>query len=323
MTQKFIILITILTSATLAFACKNKEIKSPNSEILHKGELLYNCELSGIPLEFDFKFDEENVRINQKFISNTSSTILVKKNNKEVLHLNQRFETDKKFFYSSIDKMIALQKGSTYGDTITTKTKETKIILGYDCIKTIINLGKQVEITLWTTEKIKTGITFPNTPLTLNETALEYEMKINGKRKRYYKIESIKDIPENDKDFHHIIPDEYKLIVPVPIYSLNPIWSKNASSENLKSFEYPKMNGAKEEVKEYFSGVFAKVGMDEKSSCYLNFTINKSGEMEDLKVTGCDEKFKTILAKELKNMPEWIPGKVYGEEVSSELTISK
>lgn len=308
-----IILITSITSS-----CQNKEGNPIKENILHKGHLVYDYKISGTTLGFDFKFNKESVRVNEYFIYDISSVTLIDKKNGEVLHLNKRSKDDAQLSFSSIDRMILLERGSAYGDTIITKTKEFKNLLGYKCNKTIMSLGKQVEVILWTTDKIKTGITFPNSPLSLNETALEYEMKILGQTNRHYKIKSIEDIPINDKDFEQNIPDEYKLIVPAYVYSLSP-FPKNNIPEKLKSsIEYPSFKGGNEEVKKYFIKVFSKL---EKTMCLLKFTINKSGDIENINISGCDENHKVIIQNELKNIPKWIPGKVNGVIVNSELTI--
>jgi hypothetical protein len=55
--------------------------------------------------------------------------------------------------------------------------------------------------------------------------------------------------------------------------------------------------------------------------CLLKFTINKSGNIENINISGCDENHKVIIQNELKNIPKWIPGKVNGVIVNSELTI--
>lgn len=319
MQKSFIIALILLTVTTSS--CQNKEEKTTNNTILKKGHLVYEYKAVGMTLGFDFKFDEENVRINQSFISNISKIKLINKNIGEVLHLNKDSKTNAHFFYSSIQRMIALQKGSTYGDTIVTKTKEYKNLLGYKCNKTILNFGKQVEVVLWTTDKIKTGIIFPNTPLTLDETALEYEMKILGETRNHYIIKSIKDISSNDKDFISNIPDEYSLIVPNSIYSLEPNLSKNNFTENMKNIEYPCFKQGKEAVGKYFNTIFSKLNSKKNCRYFLTFIINKSGDMEQLDIRGCNDIDK--IKNELKNMPKWIPGKVNGVNINSSIHISE
>ncbi|GEL10318.1 hypothetical protein SAMN05192550_0650 [Flavobacterium glycines] len=315
----------LLTLILISISCKRDNFHIENKE-LNSGHLIYTSKILGIPFDFDVKFDDQNVRIYEDLLFTTSKITIVNKKISEVLHLNSRFALNQKlkeshFFYSSIKQMELLQMGSAYGDTIITKTNNYKNILGYKCREIIMNLGEQVKISLWTTDKIKTGIVFPNTPLTFdNETALEYEMKILGSTKRYYKIKSIENIVKNDKDFQHKIPDEYKLIVPISVFSLDTIWNKNKDEKKLKSFQYPNFIGGNKNTKKYFHTVLPKLIKGNYFSCSLLFTVNKLGRIEDLKISRDINKDEEIIRNELKNT-KWIPAKVYGTPVNSEVRI--
>ncbi|MBD81445.1 MAG: hypothetical protein CL840_21180 [Crocinitomicaceae bacterium] len=325
--KKLLILLIPLSHAS----CNNQgsTVKDTSVQIT-QGRLIYSISGEGTTSGWDLEvvFDQNNVRINEEYALTAKKTYIYDKKQNEILgliddfKLNRRFK-DCYFIYYTSEELIDLALSSNYGDTSITTTQEFKEILGYNCQKSIIKHGNQVEVEVWTTDKIKPGILYPWTPLTFENVALEYEIKILGKVDRRYVIKSISDQSISQKNFEHQVPDEYNLVVPVSVFSLDSMWAKDYEENHFKSFQYPTFQAGRNSVKKYIRDALKDILPGEKQTdITLEFVVSKEGKLIDIVIDyGRERNYTESVKTMLEEMPKWVPAKVKGEAVNSEVTI--
>lgn len=323
-------LLIILISLSFT-SCNNQEstIKDTSVE-LTQGRLIYSISGEGTTSGWDLEvvFDQNNARINEEYALTAKKTYIYDKKQNEILgliddfKLNRRFKDSYLIYYTS-EELIELALSSNYGDTSITTTQEFKDILGYNCQKSIIKHGNQVEVEVWTTDKIKPGILYPWTPLTFENIALEYEIKILGKVDRRYVIKSISDKDISQKDFEHKVPDEYNLVVPVSVFSLDSMWAKDYEESHFKSFQYPTFQTGRNSVKRYIKDALMDILPSEKQTdITLDFVVSKEGKLIDIIIDyGRERDYTKSVRTMLEEMPKWVPAKVKGEAVNSKVKI--
>ena len=298
---------------------------------LKKGKLTYfiSGEETNSSWELEILFNEENALIKEKYARNTGRKYIYDKKSNEILAFFDDvatfgFKRQSYFFYYTPDELIKEELSSHYGDTTIFKTLEFKDILGYKCQKYIIKHGKQVEVEVWLTDKIKVGIIYPWSPLTFDKIALEYEMKILGKTAKKYYIKSISSDIIDTKVFEHIIPDKYYLIIPISVFSTNESWSSKYIPNNFKSFTYPFLKENRELSIEIIKNGLAKIMMNNKNSLTINFFVNYDGSLSDFNIYFDffeDDKKIEEIEKFLRSLGKWTPAKVKGKPVKSKVVI--
>ena len=324
------IFLTLLLATIVLINCRGQEAVTNNiSKDLIEGELIYTASgPTSVPgWSFDVQFNSSNVKINEAYSSSVSRTNLVDKNSKEVLALYNepagKNKQERYLIYCTIEEMQKEAKSSSYGDTVKTITQEFKTIMGYRCQKTIFKLGDQVTIELWTTDKIRAGVTLPYTPLTLENVALEYDMKILGSTDRKYVIKSISDKHIPEQEFEPIVPDGYNMIVPADVFSLDTMWSNQYEENKITSFQYPSYGSGREGVKKYIADGLSKImPKAERTGMTLDFIVSKDGSLKDILVDyGRPSKYAAAISNLLKTMPRWTPAMVKGKPVTAKVTI--
>jgi hypothetical protein len=274
-----------------------------------------------IDWQFNVKFDSANVKIWRKFNDDFYETRIINKNNKEVLLLKSESK-NKYTFYSSTSTMLNMDMSSNYGDTSITITDEHKNILGYDCYKVEMDFGGQANAILWVTDSLKTGIILPETPLTMEVTALEYRLE-DPSQISEFKAKSVKHITETINNTS--IPDEYLLIVPVSVFDLN-----DQIVDDLSEFDfvqYPKYPNGKAQLHFDIRKLCSltkknKDDLFDFNMAFISFTVKKDGTLDNIRIEGIsDEKQKQKVLKFL-SMSTFIPGNVKGENVNSSVQFS-
>jgi len=209
--------------------------------------------------------------------------------------------------------------------TTITVTQEYKDILGYKCQKSIIKHGNQGVVEVWLTDKIKTGIIYPWTPLTFDKVALEYEIKILGTTERKYIIKSISDDKIDTKEFEHIVPDAYFLVVPVSVFSIDSFWAKKYTENTFQSFTYPYFkDGHQSSVQFLKEELYKIVPKKKETDISIDFVVNKDSTISDIKVRinhQSDDNRIEAVKKFLQSIKSWVPAKVKGKAVKSKVTI--
>ncbi len=299
---------------------------------LSQGKLTYSVSGEGTnsSWELEILFNKNNAIIKEEYARGAGRKYVYDKKSNEILGLISDaawigIEKDKYFIYYTPKELIQDALSSNYGDTIMNKTQEFKDILGYKCQKSIIKHGNQVTVEVWTTDKIKPGIIYPWTPLVYENIALEYEIKILGKTDRKYVIQTISDDKIDDKYFEHNIPDEYYLIVPASIFSIDSMWTKDYEENNFNSFTYPYYNdGRQSTIRLLQTGLNKIVQTNSNEKISINFFVNKDGTVSDIEVSinykESDERIEKIKSF-VKSLNEWTPAKVKGKPVKSKVTI--
>lgn len=323
--------LTLLLIASILTSCNGQEstVSDPSKD-LTEGELVYSIsgEYTTSGWGFDVQFDSNNVRINEKNTLTASRTYIFDKTSKEILALINDFKLNRKlkdsyFIYYTPQEFVRLGLSSNYGDTVKTITQEFKNILGYKCQKTILKLGRQATVEIWTTNKIKTGIIIPRTPLSFENVAFEYELKIEGRIYNRYVIKSISDKKIPKKDFEHIVPDEYFQVVPVSVFSLDSVGASNYKEKKFSSFQYPTYGDGRDAVKKYIKDGLSKfMVVDKKTRITIDFIVSKDGTLKDITIDyGRKSQYTDDIRKILLNMPKWTSGRVMGKPVNSKLKI--
>ena len=326
-------LLTLILISIILTSCNGQTstVKDPSVK-LTEGRLTYSISGEGTvsSWELEILFNQDNVVINEVYARGAERRYIYDKKSNEILGLISDaswfgIEKAKYVIYYTPKELIQNALSSNYGDTVINKTQEFKDILGYKCQKSIIKHGNQVTVEVWTTDKIRSGIIYPWTPFVYENIALEYEIKILGKTDRKYVIKTISDDKIDDKYFEHNIPDEYYLIVPSSIYSIDSVWTKDYEDNYFKSFTYPYYNDGRESTIELLQAGLNKIiqtNSNEKIS--INFFVNKDGTVSEIEASinykENDERIEKIKLF-IKSLNEWSPAKVKGEPVKSKVTI--
>ena len=323
------LLILLISLAVVSCNTQNSTIQD-TSIPLTKGRLVYSVSGEGTTSGWDFEvvFDSDKARINEGFALTASKTYIFDKTSNEILGLINEFQLNRKLKESSLiyytsEELINLALSSNYGDTSVTVTQDFKEILGYKCQKSIIKHGNQVEVEVWTTDKIKPGIIYPWTPLIFENVALEYEIKILGKVDRKYVIKSISNEDIEQKEFQHMVPDEYNLVVPAAVFSLDSMWASDYEENQFSSFQYPTFKDGRNSVKKYIvTNLTPILSKDKQKDITLEFIVSKEGNLKNIIIDyGQKSNYSDSIEKMLKNMPKWIPAKVKGKAINSKVTI--
>lgn len=269
-----------------------------------------------IDWQFNVKFDTANVKIWRKFTDDFYETRIINKNNKEVLLLKSEAK-NKYTFYSSTSAMLNMDMSSNYGDTSITITDEHKNILGYDCYKVEMDFGGQANAILWVTDSLKTGIILPETPLTMEVTALEYRLE-NPTQISEFKAKSVKHVTETINNTS--IPDEYLLIVPVSVFDLN-----DQLVDDLSEFDfvqYPKYPNGKTQLHFDFRKLCSltkknKDDLFDFNMAFISFTVTKDGTLDNIRIEGISDEKEMHKVLKFMSMSTFIPGNLKGENVNS------
>lgn len=326
-------LLTLIFISIILTSCNGQVSTVKDTTVdLSQGKLTYSVSGEGTnsSWELEILFNKNNAIIKEEYARGAGRKYVYDKKSNEILGLISDaawigIEKDKYFIYYTPKELIQDALSSNYGDTIMNKTQEFKDILGYKCQKSIIKHGNQVTVEVWTTDKIKPGIIYPWTPLVYENIALEYEIKILGKTDRKYVIQTISDDKIDDKYFEHNIPDEYYLIVPASIFSIDSMWTKDYEENNFNSFTYPYYNdGRQSTIRLLQTGLNKIVQTNSNEKISINFFVNKDGTVSDIEVSinykESDERIEKIKSF-VKSLNEWTPAKVKGKPVKSKVTI--
>lgn len=325
-------IITILFASILLSSCIGNDSKTKGASTdLNEGKLTYSVSGEGTTpsWEFDVLFNKDNAIIVEKYDRGAGKKYIFDKKSNEILGLIDadagEAKTDGHFLYFTPEELVDQEFSAYSGDAKVTKTDEFKDILGYNCQKTIIEYGNQVSVEAWLTDKIKPGILYSQTPLAFDEIALEYEVKIDGNVDRKYVVKSISDEKIDEKEFEHVVPDSYYLVVPAYLFSSDDDGQKDFEENTYKSFTYPYFKDGRQStvkfIKDELSTVFPK---DDTSSLSTEFFVNKDGSTSDVDVKinneTTDKRIEKI--KEfIQAMNGWTPAKVKGVAVKSKVTI--
>lgn len=327
-------ILTILFAVGFLIRCNGQvsTAKDPDSD-LEEGKLTFS--VSGETAsnwELEILFNQENSVIKEKYARSAGRKYIHDKTTNEILGIYDDvaiFGTAKEQYiiYHTPDELIKLALSSNYGDTTVIKTQEFKKILGYKCQKSIISHGEQVTVEVWLTDKIKPGIIYPWSPLTFNQVALEYELKILGKTDLKYVIKSISGEPIDASEFEHVVPEDYYLVVPLSQLSLDSMWSKSFEENKFQSFSYPYYGRGRESTIEFLKSELSDFidTVGKKNTIQIAFYVNKNGSLSDIEVS-IDYSKKDERISEIKtiieSMPKWIPAKVKGKSVKSKVGIA-
>lgn len=322
----------ILLISILLTNCNQQVSTVKNTKIdLKEGKLIYS--ISGgkttSSWELEILFNQDNTVIKEKYSFGAGRKYILDKKSKEILGLiddASLFGSKNHYFiYYTPETLFLNALSSNYGKTILTETQEFKEILGYKCQKSIIKHGEQVTGEVWLTDKIKPGIIYPWTPLTFDKIALEYEIKTLGTTDRKYTIKSISDEKIDKKEFEHIVPDEYYLIVPISVFSIDKMWSENYKENTFHSFTYPYFKDGRQSTIKYINdGICKIIPKKEGAKTSIEFFVNKNGTISDVEIRiNYNTKDKRIekIKNFIQNMKTWTPAKVKGKNVKSRVSL--
>ena len=301
--------------------------------VLEEGKLIYSVS-SESPLrrnwKFEVLFDQDNAVITEKYAFGAGNKYIYDKKSEEILGLidgSLFFGIWKNYYfiYYTPEEFIKEGLSSSYGDTTIIETQEYKDILNYKCQKFIIKHGNQVEVEVWLTDKINVKTIYPFTPLTFDKVALEYELKILGKTDIKYKIKSISDDKIDKKEFGHIVPDPYYLVIPNSVFAIDSLWAKEYEENTFQSFTYPYYGNNREETIEIVkNGLDKIIPTNGKNNISVDFFVNKDGTISELEITinyGEEDKRIAKIKTFFESMKNWTPAKVKGRPVKSQVTI--
>jgi hypothetical protein len=314
-------------------SCKGQvsTVKDPTVD-LKEGKLTYSISGEGTNSnwELEILYDQNNVVIKEKFARGAGKKYIYDKQSKEILGLiddasSLGINKDNYFIYFTPEELVREALSSNYGDTSITMTQEFKDILGFKCQKTIIKHGDQVTVEVWLTDKIKPGIIYPWTPLTFDKIALEYEIKILGTTDRKYEVKSISDEKIDKKEFEHIVPDLYYLVIPAYVFSIDSMWTKDFIENTFQSYTYPYIEDGRQATIEFMKNeVYKIVPKDNETKISIDFFVNKDGTIGDIDASinyQTDDKRIEGITTFIKSMKPWTPAKVKGKPVKSKVTI--
>lgn len=299
---------------------------------LKEGKLTYSISGEGTTSswELEILFDQNNAVIKEKYARGAAKKYIYDKLSNEILGLiddasSLRINKDSYFIYYTPEELISQELSSNYGNTTITVTKEFKDILGYKCQKSIIKHGDQVTVVVWLTDKIKLGIIYPWTPLTFDKIALEYEIKILGKTDRKYIVKSISDEKIDKKEFEHSVPENYYLVLPASVFSIDSMWSNEYKVNAFKSLDYSYFKANRLETLEFLkNGLYKIVPKNKETNITITFFINKDGTISDIEINinyNTDDKRIEEVKKFIQSMKIWTPAKVKEQSVKSKVTI--
>jgi hypothetical protein len=331
--KQIVKIITFLLTSILLTSCNGQvsTVKDPSVDI-NEGKLTYSISGEGTTSswELEILFDQDNAVIKEKFARGAGRKYIYDKKSKEILGLiddasSLGINKDSYFIYYTPEELVRQTLSSNYGDTAIKVTQEFKNILGFKCQKSIIKHGDQVIVEVWLTDKIKPGIIYPWTPLTFDKIALEYEIKILGTIDRKYKIKSISDEKIDKKEFEHIVPDPYYLVIPAYVFSIDSMWTKDYEENKFQSFTYPYFKDGRESTIQFVKeGLYKIVPKDKDTNISIDFFVNKDGTISDIEVRinyQTDDKRIEEVEKFIQSMKIWTPAKVKGKSVKSKVTI--
>ena len=326
-------IITLLLTSILLTSCNGQvsTVKDPTVD-LKEGKLTYSIYGEGTTSswELEILFDQDNAVIKEKYARGAGRKYIYDKSSNEILGLIDDaaflgIKKDSYFIYYTPEELVRQALSSNYGDTTIKVTKEFKDILGYKCQKSIIKHGDQVTVEVWLTDKIKPGIIYPWTPLTFDKIALEYEIKILGTTDRKYKIKSISDEKIDKIEFEHNVPDQYYLVIPVSVFSIDSLWSKDYEENTFKSFAFPHFKDGRQTTIEFLrNGLYKIIPKDTKTNISIDFFVNKDGTVSDIEIKvnyRTDDKRIDEIKNFIQTMKTWTPAKVKGQAVKSKVTI--
>lgn len=330
-------IIIILILLNIHLVLNSEETKSE----LYEGKLVFTVIPTGFynVWEFEVLFNKENIKIFEKYSLNTSKTLVYNKNNNDILRLykERTLNSDKTtdfFNFCSQEELIFDANHNNNQDTIIIETSETKDILGYECYKTIIKRGKQVEYELWVTDKIKLGLVYPWTPLHFENIALEFEERVLGESRRKYKIKSISNTQIPIEEFSQNIPDDYFLIIPISYFSDDETNIKDEFKDIDSNISYPFFKENRIKTINYLNeGINSIIPTDkvDKYILSIDFIVNIDGTVSDI-INNSSIKSKNnddldILIDDLNsfilNMNNWTPAKVKNIPVKARVSIFK
>lgn len=325
-------LIIILASFLLT-SCNGQvsTVKDPTIA-LNEGKLIYSISGEGTTSswELEILFNQDNVVIKEKYARGAGRKYIYSKKSNEILGLIDdasllAINKENYFIYCTPEELVRQALSSNYGDTTIKVTQEFKDILGYKCQKSIVKHGDQVTVEVWLTDKIKPGIIYPWTPLTMDKIALEYEIKILGTTDRKYKIQSISDEKIDKNEFEHIVPDPYYFVIPAYVFSIESMWTKDYEENKFQSFTYPYFKDGRESTIQFVKGELYKIiPKDNETNISIDFFVNKDGTISDIEVGinyHTDDKRIEEVRKFIQTMKTWTPAKVKGQPVKSKVTI--
>ena len=325
-------LLSILFFSVIIFSCSSQSSTDTDPKIdLTEGKLIYSISGEGTSSswELEILFNQNNAVIQERYAFGSGKKFIYDKKENEILGLIDDplffgIVKDRYIIYYTQQQLITESLSTTYGDTTIVETKEFKDILGYNCQKSIIKYGDQVVVEVWLTDKIKPGITYPWTPLTLDKIALEYEMKILGRTDRKYSIKSISCKKIDRIEFEHIVPEQYYLVVPASVFSTNILWSKQYEKNTFHSFTYPYYKAGRQSTIQYIQSQIGRIVTENSADISIEFLVNKDGRISDIKVLmdhkAEDNRIEDIV-KFIKSMKPWTPAMVRGNPVKSKVLV--
>jgi hypothetical protein len=310
------LLLCLLTSITFIHSLQ-AQTKHPT---LEKAHLIYKVSYSNLYTgvnhrwKISIAFDKENVRINETLYNNTNRIRIIDKAAKEVLYLENKSAS-----YSTVQQMVYWAQSGDSGVIMKQEEPEYKEILGYKCKKTVLDIGQRRTRTFWTTSRINTGLVLPGSPLQFEETALEFIMEEPGSIFRYT-IDSINDVPDPATYFMNTPPDEYSIIVPGSVFSLNNIRENDTPMSS--SITYPEYKGGPKSLKQYISMELSRISGEKdlsKISLSMRFTVSKNGSLMNVEINDYsgDEKNHKAIKTLISSMKGWSPAKARGKAVNS------
>ncbi|GEM_PF-2643886 len=313
--------------------CVGQTSKMINPKIdLLEGKLVYSISGEGTSSDWELEilYNQDNAVINEKYSQGAGSKYIYDKKSNEILSLIDDVASivskkENYIIYYTQEELITQALSSNYGDTTVLETQEFKEILGFKCQKTIIKHGDQAVVEVWLTDKIKPGVLYPWTPLTFGKVALEYELKILGDTERKYQIKSISNEQIDESEFKHVVPDSYYLIIPVSIFSINDIWTKDYKENTFQSFSYPYFKDGRQSTIQFVKDELSKiVKFNDETNISIDFLVNKDGTISEIEVNinyNKDDKRIEKINHFIESMKLWTPAKVKGEPVISKVTI--
>lgn len=305
-------------------------VKDPTAE-LKEGRLTYSISGEGTTSawELEILFNPGHAVINEKFARGAARKYIYDKKANEILGLIDDaaalgISQDNYFIYYTQEDLVNNALSSNYGDTAIEVTQDFKDILGFRCQKYNIRHGVQVTVEIWLADKIRPGILYPWTPLTFENAALEYEIKILGKTDRCYKIKSISDEKIPPREFEHVVPDPYYLVVPASVFSIDSLWASEFEENKFRSFSYPYFGDGREATVQYIKRGFSEIGLqaaDEPVS--FSFFVNKDGTLSEveMRMGDSDSRQAELIKKLFSSMKPWTPAKVRGVAVRSKVLV--
>jgi hypothetical protein len=328
--MRFLTSLFAIMTICLLFGCSHRTTNVKDTSIpLVAGKLVYDMYISGTTLRnaFEVQFDENNVRINEKYVL-ASKTYIYEKATNEILTLyteaHPRTGVENRYLsYMTSEEMINEALHHSYGDTSVRVTSEYKTILGYKCRKTVILHGGQVIVFVWTTDKIKTGLKLPWTPLTFSETALEYELKVLGDVDTRYTIKSISETRNDAVAFKHVVLDSFFLIVPMNVFSLDTLMANDYEEETYSSMSYPFYGSGREATRDFLRNSLRLISPNVADDIFtIDFIVLKDGSLNNIEIR-CSEKcnYSEKVKKMLQSMPKWTPAKVKGIAVDAAVSL--